>query len=229
MWEDFPVHREPRPIVLTSLSAPALDALRSDVRSRLLVDGQTVTESELPAELLSDAIEYCRDIHTGKQQPLARIVRGDGPFGTDRGLMQLPAWMMYPDNRRWPFVALDPEFSRRRTWTPPGLKPSSHAGAVLADDGRTLTFRFLGTPAAYADYPRADVYETETAVCVEPIEVDRYSGRGIRLTYVEDREVVVRLDALFGNRVLIEGHEGSPITVATGHDLEEHARPFHPG
>jgi hypothetical protein len=29
--------------------------------------------------------------------------------------------MMYPDDRRWPFIALDPEFSRQKTWRPENL------------------------------------------------------------------------------------------------------------
>ncbi|MEE3918664.1 hypothetical protein V2I01_09675 [Micromonospora sp. BRA006-A] len=92
---------------------------------------------------------------------------------------------------------------------------------MLAHDGRTLTFRFIGTPAQYADYPDAEVFETDTAVLVEPVEVAR-DGNGYRLDYAEEREVVVRLAAPLGNRVLVGvGHGpgtttfGLPITVLT--------------
>lgn len=111
--------------------------------------------------------------------------------------------MMYPDDRRWPFIALDPEFERRMTWWPQGLHPYGDEVSTIADDGQTLTYRFMGTPREYAAYPHAEVYETETAVLVEPEEVSLDSPGNIRLPYAEPREVVVHLTAPLGNRVLI--------------------------
>ena len=221
MWEAFPVHREQRPIVLTAMGVRALDRLMVDTQWRSLFDAPGVPESELPPEIAPAAVDYCRDVQSGAQRPLANIIRADGPFATDRGTRELPAWMMHPDDRRWPFIALDPDFERRMTWRPPGVGAAHHEEAVLAHDGRTLTFRFIGTPAQYADYPDAVVFETDTAVLVEPVEVAR-DGNGIRLAYAEEREVVVRLAAPLGNRVLVGiGHGpgtttfGLPITVLT--------------
>jgi hypothetical protein len=221
-WQGFPVHQEPRPIVLTTLGPTALDRLVADPRWRAVFDGPALPESDLPPELLPAAIDYCRNVQTGAPRPLAPIVRGAGPFGTDRGLRELPAWMMYPDDRRWPFVALDPQFERERTWWPEGLRDHGSEDSVLAADGRTLTYRFMGTPAQYADYPRADVFETDTAVLVEPVEVALDGPYGVRLEYAEEREVVVRLAAPLGNRVLVwpahgAGHDtcGAPRTVIT--------------
>jgi len=93
---------------------------------------------------------------------------------------------------------------------------------MLAEDGHTLTYRFTGTPSAYAAYPRAEVFETDTAVLVEPVEVALDSPDNIRLAHLAEREVVVRLAAALGNRVLIwlahgAGSDtcGAPRTVIT--------------
>jgi hypothetical protein len=202
-WEGFPVDQEPRPIVLTGLGVRTLERLKEDRLWRKVFDGPAVPESELPPELVPAAIDYCRDVQTGEPRPLARIVRADGPFGTDRGIRELPAWMMYPKDRRWPFIAMDPEFRARMTWWPEGMRAYDDEISTIADDGRTLTYRFGGTPEVYAAYPHATVFETETAVLVEPVEVPLDSPGGVRLDYEEQRQVVVHLDAPLGNRVLV--------------------------
>jgi hypothetical protein len=61
----------------------------------------------------------------------------------------------------------------------------------------------MGTPAVYAAYPHAEVFETETAVLIDPIEVPLDRPGNFRLEYVEVREVVVCLNAPLGNRVLV--------------------------
>jgi hypothetical protein len=221
-WDDFPVHREPRPIVLVDLGPQALDRLAAEMRSRRVFDAPAVAESELPAELVPAAIDYCRNVHTGAQQPLAPIIRAPGPFGTDRGMRELPAWMMFPENRRWPFIALDPQFEREMTWRPAGVLYGDLEESTLTDDGHMLTYRFIGTPFIYADYPSAEVYETGTAVLVEPVAVDHHPGQTVRLAYMEEREVVVHLAAPLGNRVLVspphgpEDHYGGPRPVILG-------------
>jgi hypothetical protein len=226
-WEGFPVSREPRPIVLTGLSGMVMDRLMADVQWRAMFDDPAVAEVELPPELVPAAIDYCRNVHTGEQRPLTRIIRGNGPFGTDRGLRELPAWMMWPEDHRWPFIALDPQFERQMTWWPPGLRAyGPQEESTLAPDGRTLTYRFIGTPSRYAAYPHAEVFESETAVLVEPVEVPLDRPGGPRARNMERREVVVCLAAPLGNRVLIwlahgAGYDtcGSPRTVITSAQL----------
>jgi len=214
-WHDFPVRREPRPIVLTAFDPHELGRFPPEESGCRPLEGTAVPESALPAELLQSAIDYCRDVQTGAQRPLAPIFRRDAPFATDRGRRELPAWLMYP---RW--IELDPQFRREHAWWPDDLRLYRGRTARLASDGRTLTYRFSGTPAAYADYPEAHVFESETAVLVDPVEVDLDGGTGYRLAVMRDREVVVRLDAPLGNRVLIwdaggPGSDafGSPVTV----------------
>ncbi len=92
---------------------------------------------------------------------------------------------------------------------------------MLANDGRTLTFRFIGTPAQYADYPDADGVRDGHGGAREAGGGRPRRGRH-RLDYAEEREVVVRLAAPLGNRVLVGiGHGpgtttfGPPITVLT--------------
>jgi hypothetical protein len=220
LWRDFPVHREPRPIVLTAFTPAELDRLAREAPWRRPLQGSAVPESTLPAELRRSAIDYCHDVQTGAERPLAPIFRRDAPFATDRGRRELPAWVMYPDDRRWPWIELDPEFRREHAWWPEGLRLSLGETATLGSDGRTLTYRFIGTPSSYADYPETHVVESETAVLVHPVEVDLDGGTGVRLAYMEEREVVVRLDARLGNRVLTWGAGGpgsdtfgSPVTV----------------
>jgi hypothetical protein len=208
-WEGFPVHQVPRPIVLTGLSLAALERLRADTQWRATFDGPADPDTELPPSVVPAAIEYCRNVQTGEAGALARVIRGYGPFGTDRGVRELPAWMMYPDDRRWPFIALDPEFERQMTWWPKGLRACEGEESTLADDGRTLTYRFIGTPSAYAAYPRAECFETDTAVFIEPVEVHLDAPGSPRLLYLEEREVVVRLAAPLGNRVLVSGGHGA--------------------
>jgi hypothetical protein len=222
LWADFPVHREPRPIVVTELPSRKLDELKDDTAWRAKFDGVADPGLEMPAEL-RPALELSYGITmTEAEGRRERIVRGNAPFNTDRGIRELPAWSMHPRNARWPFIGLDPEFRREMTWWPKGLECyGGDQESSLAADGRTLTYRFSGTPASYASYPHAEVIETETAVFVEPVPVD-LDGDGIRLMYMETREVVVRLAAPLGNRVLIwaahgpgESTFGNPRTVIT--------------
>ncbi|WP_205718373.1 hypothetical protein [Actinomadura sp. WMMA1423] len=219
-WAGFPVEREPRPIVLTQMSVAELERLKRDTAWRSLFDVPGVPEAELPPELRAAALHYYR----GEAQPLPAIIRAPGPFATDRGLRELPAWMMHPRDRRWPFIGLDPEFRRQMTWRPENLADwSPTEESSLAADGRTLTYRFTGTPAEYAAYPHAEVYETETAVLIDPVEVDLDGPDHVRLTYSEQREVVVHLSVPLGNRVLIcaprssvdSEYGGAPRTVIT--------------
>jgi hypothetical protein len=65
----------------------------------------------------------------------------------------------------------------------------------------------------YAAYPDAEVFETETAVFIEPVEVRLDSPDNYRLEDVEEREVVVRLPAPLGNRVLV--WRGAQLGAAT--------------
>jgi hypothetical protein len=103
---------------------------------------------------------------------------------------------------------MEPEYQQRVTWWPEGLQPCEDRASHLAADGRTLTYRFIGTPASYADFPRAEVYESATAVLIHPVGVSLIGPDDVTAAYVEDREVVVRLAEPLGNRVLIWAAHG---------------------
>jgi hypothetical protein len=200
-WDPFPVDRDPRPIVLTELDSDVLYALSQDFQWRSRFDTPGEPESALPWELRGSPIWDYR----GKGTP--PIIRGPGPFATDRGVRELPAWMMHPPNRL-PIIAMDPEFRRRMTWGPAGLRPRGTEESALAENGRTLTYRFTGTPRGYAGYPRTEVYETDMAVLVDPVDVDLTEQHEAFLPYMEECEVVVHLAAPLGNRVLIWAGDG---------------------
>jgi hypothetical protein len=57
-WADFPVGREPRPIVVTMMDPGVLDRLTADTAWRSVFNGLVVPEAELPLELRSAAIDY---------------------------------------------------------------------------------------------------------------------------------------------------------------------------
>lgn len=217
-WDDFPVDRDPRPIVLTAATPQWHDRVAAELRTSAF-DGPAVPERELTPEQLRLALDYCRDVNTGEPGPLGRIVQAPVPFTTDRGERLLPAWFMLPDNRRWPLVMLDREFERSSIWHPPGQgAPQSTEVSSLAPDGHTLTYRFLGQPCGVADYPTAVVTESETAVHVEAIERWLAPPDSVWPAVVEEHSLVVRLAAPLGNRVLIDlgaGADtlGSPRTV----------------
>ncbi|WP_229076053.1 hypothetical protein [Actinoplanes sp. DH11] len=209
-WADFPVHREPRPIVLSAISTD--DWLRANPGWRADLTGPGVVlpaEDDLPPSLLAAALAYCEGLRLPPGRRLGPLIRGDGPFGTDRGVQLLPAWMMVPDGRRSPFIAMDPHFEHNHTWWPPGLRTTSSQPASLAADGRTLTFRFAAHPGV--DYPGAKVHETATAVLIEPVGIRQ---RDASLDYIYDREMLLRLNAPLGNRVLISTGHGH----GHGHD-----------
>jgi hypothetical protein len=207
-WDRFPVDQEPRPVVLTGPAHALLERLWGDPGWRERFAGPGEPETALPPELRDAAVDYCRDVHTREPRPLAPIVHGHGPFGTDRGVREFPAWMMYPPDRRYPFIEMEPEFRRRNTWWPEGVSAHASEESLLAADGRTLTYRFLGTPVAYADYPHAEVYETDTAVLVQPVPADLTGPDQPVLEYLEVREVTVELAAPLGNRVLVWAAHG---------------------
>lgn len=216
-WEDFPVGDKPRPIVLTTPSPRWIDSSVAELRRLKAFDVPAVPESELTPEQLDAARRYCQDVVTGEPRPLGRIVRAAMPYATDRGRRQLPARIMLPENRRWPFTALDPDVERLLTWRPPGLGEPVHGlTSSLAEDDRTLTFRFVGHPANVAAYPTAVATETATAVHVEPIEERLLPAGHAGRAVMANREVVVRLEAPFGDRVLIcLGHGIGTSTVAS--------------
>jgi hypothetical protein len=211
-WADFPVHREPRPIV-------PIDIDRFDIGIDDWPEAVTTpaAEEDLPASLLPAALDYCKGLPLPPGRRLAPLLRGEGPIGTDRGVRLVPAWMMFRDDRRTPFIAIDPEFERNRTWRPPGLRVTGDPSVSLAADGRTLSYGFTAHPGF--DYPGAKVHQMATAVVVEPVGIRR---RHVSLDYMSHREMTLRLDAPLGNRVLIAPGPspdsdfcGAPILVRT--------------
>ena len=219
-WDDFPVDDDPRRVVLTAPTPQWLDFMSARLRRSRTFDAPAVPESELTPEQLARALSYCEDVRSGEARPLGKIVRAAARFTTDRGDQKLPALVMFPADRRWPLAMVDTAFEQHMTWCPPGLQPTSGLVSWLAEDDQTLTFRFQGQLAYVADYPAAVVSETRTAVLIDPIEELLLGPDQCYPASSADREVVARLAAPLGNRVLIgkgngvgTSNFGSPLTV----------------
>ena len=86
-----------------------------------------------------------------------------------------------------------------------------HVSAVIDGDSLTLHFTFTGAPPADAEYPTAEVIETDQALVVLPTA--RNAGPpGWRSTIGCARTVVTRLTRPLGERVVID-LDASPVMV----------------
>lgn len=205
-WDDFPVTREPRPIVLTQLTPTAWQQeLERTPWQAYFDDPAAVFEQAPPAWFPGTLREFFGGRRIVPPETWGPMVRGPAPFATDRGVRRLPAWWLRHPDTGGAWFGPDAQFLRTQTWRPPGLDQDagSPEESRLAPDGRTLTYRFLGHPDLYADYPHADVFETETIVAVQPVRVSVGKPGGLQLPFMQEREVTVQLAASLGNRVLV--------------------------
>ena len=209
LWEDFPVHRVPRPVVFTAPPKPVPPRVTPDgLRSHSAWDdAPSVAESELTAEQREAAHRHFRE------HPLVRIVRAQARLGTDRGEQHLPALVLLSDGDVPAFITPDPEFERTMSWRPPGLTDPIHGTrATLAPDGQTLTVYYTvivhrpprtASAEAAATKAEAAATETETAILVGAVEDWQHPPRRPYIGFLRPRSTVVRLAAPLGNRVLI--------------------------
>ncbi len=227
LWDDFPVDAEPRPIVLTAPAITGPDGFASDEAKVAFEDGAIAPGSGITREILKAL--GARDLgdYRGRTLQVLAVSRVTAPFHTDRGLRNLPAWEVRLTETRGALAVLDPQV-QATAWVPVGanLDPAAGIGrwgqrvlafevqphpARLDDDGRSLTFTFVGSPRVYTDYPRAEVLESHAAVVVCPVAVER-PGTTARRAYAQAREVSVILHEPLGARVLVSP-AGAPLTV----------------
>lgn len=100
------------------------------------------------------------------------------------------------------------------SWWPPDEAFSAvyEPACDISRDGRTLTYRFNGSPSRYYRITGATSVETDTALAVEvAMEFIDRGDTAIPL-YGEQREATVELDSPLGARVLVNG-AGLPIPV----------------
>ncbi|MBV9823790.1 MAG: hypothetical protein JO144_16290 [Actinobacteria bacterium] len=240
-WRSFPVTANPRPLVL--VGAPVLDpatGFRTGDAKLAYVSGAFEPAVALPSTPVTSggyalvtaraALEKLRA--SAAKQPVAHPVRivavslGKASFGTDRGPRTLPAWRFTLDQAADPVEVL--------AVAPKYLWPAASAGlpdrgATLGADGRTVTYRFFGTPAGPppcgAEYA-ADVAEAGTAVVLSVREVapsprpgsapagsDTSAAQGCTAIGAL-RTVTVTLSSPLGARVLLTS-DGAPVAVVS--------------
>jgi hypothetical protein len=213
LWSQFPVDAEPRPLVLAGVCVHAA-GFDSDEAKVAFVEGAIEEDVVLPPGVLAAMCSSRRTENARFSLTVTDVRRTTGRFQTDRGERRFPAWEVTLTHALGAFVVLDPQVAAT-AWHPPGRKVPEGIGlvthATLHEDGRTLTLTFVGTPREYADYPRADVVETDTAVMVLPVLVNR-GGSGARRAYAENRQVTAALSQPLGARVLLTS-SGWPVPV----------------
>ncbi|MFK4085575.1 hypothetical protein ACI2LF_15805 [Kribbella sp. NPDC020789] len=209
-WDEFPVRRTPRPIVLMDLAI-------GPGQPHVLGTRPVVSDVDLPAGLL----ERLQPPLSNNSEP-ARVsaVRRVWPeFRTDRGHRPLPAYrlqMDVPGGGPASWLMLD-EWTESRVWWPEGLSTRCRGGlpgisaSTVTDGGRTVRLLFQGPLASYAAVRVRAVHESATAVLVEVEEVPHRSGSPMPLAAV-GRVVVARLQEPLGGRVLV-GADGLPVEV----------------
>lgn len=217
LWSRFPVDDHPRPLVLTGSTVHMGGGFDSDQAKVSFHEGSVESAVAMPAGVL----EAIRPVPVPRRQvsdvlTVTAVRRVTAEFPTDRGLRRLDAWAVTMTHAIEPIMVLDPKVAAS-AWHPSELRRDAGAGAAVRAelhlDDRTITYTFIGTPRAYADYPRVEVMESHTAAMIQPILVDR-GGSGLRRAYAESRQVTATLRRPLGARVLITP-SGYPVPVTT--------------
>jgi hypothetical protein len=215
-WGEFPVDRDPRPLVLAGLTSLFRGGFPSSEAKEAFIHGCFAAAPDVPASIL----EVLQPGSTTEPVPPLLVVAADpasGTFMTDRGPLTLPAWRIEIRGIRDPFVVLAPELFAA-AWPPhwdPERSGFSQWTATLARDGRTLTLHFFGSGSA--EY-MTEIAESPTAAVVLPIPRwdESRGGRGsVTRAVAVPRVVTTQLGAELGSRVLIEP-KGLPIPVTVG-------------
>ena len=249
-WRDFPVGRTPRPILL--IGAPLRETGYHTGDAKLAVatgryelaatlpPGQPASVPvtlpdgtfRLPVISAEQAYKGVRGSGSPGNAPgesptplrITRVELATAPFDTDRGGLDLPAWLFHaPDSFEplaWP--ALRPE----AFWRLGDLRSVGDTfDARLAADGVTLT---VTMPAPYPDACPGDpvyrhapvVLESATAVAVgirREVVTIAPGTRSDNCGYdamLRTRKYTVKLAAPLGPRVLV-GAEGGPVAVVS--------------
>jgi hypothetical protein len=224
-WASFPVDHRPRPLVLTAPLTRFEGGFRSGEAKLAFLRGDIEPAVPLPDELLDLLRRSERGPRAAPQKrrwksPLliTQASPGQAKFTTDRGLRELPAWRLGGPEVGGGFWALDPVVASG-CWAPPepappkpfdGL-PHRAASAVIDGDGLTLHFTFTGAPPGDAEYPAAEVIETDQALVVLPT-ARNVGPPGWRTAIGCARAVITRLTRPLGERVVID-FDASPVMV----------------
>jgi hypothetical protein len=218
-WAGFPAAADPRPLVLTEHPS-RFHGYDSDEAKTAGQAGAIVSAIDLPDGVLA-AVRGPRGPDREEPGRLHLTITAcravQHRFGTDRGLVELPAWELRMTHTVGPLVILEPRLAasawpqERRGFAFFG------EGGTVHEDGRTITVTFLHDhdedgPVAY---PRADLVETDTAVVIAPVAVPvdprQHTPTG-RMP-----EITVTLRRPLGHRVLLSPR-GWPLPVTPAVD-----------
>ncbi|TDD43683.1 hypothetical protein E1263_41400 [Kribbella antibiotica] len=211
LWDEFPVRRAPRPIVLMDC---AIGRGRLSQREQVLGHRPVVSEVGLPPGILGRLQPKYPD---GSAPAVVTSVRRVWPeFRTDRGHRPLPAYRLEFAGATGDLLLLDDSVVAR-TWWPEGLTGRWRGGlpgmcaSVVMDGGRSVRLLFQGALPSYSDVRVRAVHESRTAVLVEVEDLPHRPGSPMPLAAV-GRVVMARLEQPLGARVLLVG-EGVPVQV----------------
>ncbi len=221
-WVGFPVHADPRPLVL--LSGPVrVDAGFATGDAKIAFLQGAVEAADMVAE---EAVRPLRTpaVRMGRQPrvPLrvTAAVRSETEFATDRGPRLRAAWRVVAIDTLGPIWVLSREVLSH-CWSPPEMPGEGPAGPHMLSTGRVgpdrcqLVVGFVGGSDDLYRYD-AEVVESATAVCV--VSLGRLTGEFPAGTMIpaigHPRQIVVTLAEPLGGRVLVN-LDGSPVSVTT--------------
>lgn len=161
LWADFPVHADPRPLVLTG-GIFRVPGFTSDEAKKAFTQGAIEVADRVPdpaVRSLRRALPPRRP--GGPALLLSDATSIESSFDTDRGPARLAAWQFDVSDTLGPMVVLDAGIVDR-AWTPAGLPEDLHfmsRGDAVQSDPVTFTYRFMGSPSVYTDYPDVVILE----------------------------------------------------------------------
>ncbi len=175
-WSEFPVHADPRPIVLLEDAARAEDGFATAEAKLAFLTGAIDASKGVPEEVIR--LMGRAEVRARPARAALRIdsaAAAEAAFATDRGRKTLPAWRVVAADARGPIWLLTEE-ALTRCWSPPerseddnpgGAGPHVLSSAALGPGGRDLTVDIVGGSEALFDYD-AEVVEETAAVAVIP-------------------------------------------------------------
>lgn len=222
-WADFPVDRNPRPLVFTGPLAIPDNGFTTGHAKAAFLRGDIEVQGPGPDSVLALLRNSgSPDQHAGSNVGPLILTNGkkaETSFSTDRGKRVLPAWRFEGTELLGVLWVVDPDVATNQ-WkptepperpAPPGGRAHCLLGSHIEADDHTLHAEFTGANPEWVDYPRSEVFESDHAIAVIPVGID-HGPPGPRLTVGYRREVVVQLRRRLGNRVLVN-LDASPVAV----------------
>jgi hypothetical protein len=235
-WAKFPAQEHPRPLVLLEglVNAPASGFTASDISvadndKEAFDAGAITTPGSLPSGPpnaggypiinAASALDRIRESGSGTASTVVTttgVRLGTASFLTDRGTVELPAWLVSFRGVTDPaqVLAVDPAL----LFPAPDPAAVATIGAASTPDPRTLTLTFpgarAGTGPCTSDY-HAHVTESAVAVAVAIDETPHGPSTTPCYLMAYSRQVTVTLSQPLGARVLVDEKRGNaPVSVA---------------